>query len=104
MTEAYLWQLEWAPQLAALQAIETSTGKTPEALLRMPVYDNEIIWYLEAFDMLSSSRNIGTSSGFIPMTEIMAHANAFGIIDEFKTHCKVIMGLDQVYLQHHNKK
>ena len=70
----------------------------------MPTYDIETTWYFEAFDMLRSTRGIDISTGFIPLSEIILHANTFGTIDELKTHCKVIIGLDHAHLRHYNKK
>lgn len=78
---------------------EEKTGVTPDALLKRPSYDQEITWYLNAFFMLTGSRNNGMSIGRIPISEILAYASAFELISSLEEFVTVITAMDVEYVR-----
>lgn len=60
-------------------------------------------WYLEAFNRLSYSRQMGMGLGAIPVGEILFYANNMGIEDK-EEFLIVMQACDNVFLEHHNKK
>ena len=69
-----------------------------------PSFDHETIWYLDAFEGLTGSRQLGYMAlGNIPASEMFAYYHAFESIDSLEVFCKVIRSLDDVYLRHVKK-
>jgi hypothetical protein len=73
-------------------------------LATRPEITPEIAFYLEAFEILSSSRSVGMSLGNIPVSEIILYGTTFPIIDDLFTFVQVIARVDGLYLSHLNKK
>ena len=59
--------------------------------------------YLIAFLRLSPSRQVGFSVGAIPVSEIRAYCDLFGV-DDVETFFQLIRALDSAWLDHSAKK
>lgn len=69
--------MEWGPREKFLVEI---SGDTPAApLLEKPSLDEIEQYYWYVFQDLSASRAAGLASGFIPVSEIFAYCQMFGI-------------------------
>ena len=91
--------LEWYEQAEA-------EGERVKPLENKPELYSDLKLDFDAFNILSTSRPVGFSYGAIPISEILAYCNMFGIDDyeERKEFIKRIKILDRAYLNFHNKK
>ncbi len=71
--------------------------------LAPPDLDDDNVEYLIAFHRLSPSRQIGFAVGAIPVTEIRAYCDLFGI-EEVETFFCLIRALDSAYVECMAKK
>ena len=101
MAKSLEWYLKHGDKLEFYEAMEEKTGKTPAPLLDKPSVDTTVQWYLDAFFLLTNSRNTGMSVGRIPLSEITNYGLVFGTIeDDLRSFCYVINAMDDVYLKH----
>jgi len=100
------WELEWGPKLDFLKTLQQQYGVEPDALKHKPRLKPWVADYYKAFQMLSSSRPIGMGAvGAIPISEMAAYLDLFGILDheERELFITMMQALDSVYLKHVNK-
>ena len=77
---------------------------TVKGFSEAPIFDHETIWYLNSFEGLTGSRQLGYMAlGNIPASEMFAYYHAFESIDTLEVFCKVIRAMDNVYLQYVKK-
>ena len=99
------WDLQWGNKLEFLETLREQ-GQEPEALKTKPRLRPWLSGYYAAFNLLSSSRQLGMGAvGAIPMSEIAAYFEMFEVhdLDERETTITMIKALDSVYLKHVNK-
>lgn len=89
-----------------LIAKSEKTGKIEQPLLDKPEMDLPTSWYLDTFFLLSGRRNITqTGAELIKLSEIVTYAQTVGTIeDDIKDFCTIICEMDNVYVEHLNKK
>ena len=83
-----------------------STGRVPPALLEKPILDDYEVDLWDAYMALSGSRRLGFgAAGPIPMSEILAYCEMFGIrdVDERELLVAVIQGCDGEYFEHQKR-
>lgn len=102
------WDLQWGSEEKQkfLQTL-VEQGHDPEALRNKPRLKPWLGDYYKAFNLLSTSRQLGMgAAGAIPMSEMMAYFEVFEVhdLDERETTITMIKALDSVYLKHVNKK
>lgn len=78
------------------------TGIEPKALESKPLIPAHLEEYIQAFNILSTRRQVGMSKNPITLVEIMQYVNLFGCTeaDIFILH---IIRMDLTYLEHANK-
>jgi hypothetical protein len=81
-------------------------GLQVKALDNKPVLHADLFFDFKAFNQLNSSRQLGFSSGPIPLTEIYAYMQIFGIesISERAIFLERMRILDNAYLEHLDAK
>lgn len=97
----------WGEREEGLLKVERETGETPNTLLTKPRLYTWVEWYWEAFWMLDPGRPIYQGSlGRIPLSEIRAYIEIFGIVEiEAKLlFVKTMKALDSVYVKLQNEK
>lgn len=67
------------------------------AVRDMPEVWPEVAWYLEAFNELTWSRPVGMGIGYIPISEVVAWADANGV-EDVALLIRHIRALDAVYV------
>lgn len=73
-------------------------GKTPKALLAKPEVSAWLTPYISAFNALSNSRQIGMTTGCIPISEINAYCEM--INEENKLEfARIIQAADQEFVE-----
>ena len=65
----------------------------------MPAVDAGMQWYLSAFQMLSSSRQVGMAPGPIPLSEIAVYWQ-ISAIDPLMDTTEIIRAMDAAWLNH----
>jgi len=58
-----------------------------------------MVWVWEAFVVLSRARPVGMAPGAIPVSEMLAYAQAFGVGD-LEEFMRYLQAADEVYLGH----
>lgn len=86
-----------------MRTVEQSTGRTPPALIDKPEYPEAYDEYIQAFYLLSNSRQIGMAVGAIPLTEIEAYCRMFDVFD-IELFVALITSMDMAFMTHMNKK
>lgn len=90
--------------MEAFAEIAASGQKIPEAVSNPPEVDPEHLEYLDAFWMLSNSRNLGFDCcGFIQLTQIEAFCRMFDVSD-VETLVSIVQHLDRLFVDFQNKK
>jgi hypothetical protein len=97
-----IWQLRVGDNLQRFQNLKEDGASVPilddEPKLSFPLQE---IWH--GFSALSSSRQMGFDVGAIPLTEIKAYVDLFGVVDlEMFVAC--VRALDADYLKHVREK
>lgn len=96
------WQSQWGDKIEFLKGIEEDTGETPPALLARPILSQFEQPYMDAFNILSGSRQ-WTMGGpaAIPFSEIAAYLefNHIDDPDEREEYITMIRSLDAEYLK-----
>lgn len=85
------------------QLKDTPGFKPPAAIAEKPILEWWDSYYLDAFYLLSSSRSIGMSEGYIPISEILAYGKHLGEEDMDK-FIKIIRACDGAYLAYRHKE
>lgn len=96
--------MEWGPREKFLLDI---SGETPAApLLEKPSLDEIEQYYWRVFQELSASRAARLAVGFIPVSEIFAYCQMFGIEDQNdRSDLLYIIGeMDGAYVEYMNEK
>ena len=100
------WELQWGDKVEFLETLRKQ-GNDPDALKIRPRLRPWVAEYHRAFHTLSASRPVGLGGvGPIPLTELAAYLNLFGVhdYDEREAFIKMIQALDSVYLKHMHEK
>jgi hypothetical protein len=97
--------LSWGDKEKFLRGLE-ERGEAVPALQNKPELDEFLIPYWKAFQVLSSSRQIGMGIGAIPLTEIEAYMRIYGIEDQEEREDMVYLigEMDRVFIEYCNKK
>ena len=99
------WQLQWGDHLPQLLSSQGDDEELPPFLEKMPQLRFDLAWIVEAFYVLSGSRQIGMGVGAIPISEIEAYIHLYGLIDEdIDRFIKLIAAMDSAYVQHANRR
>jgi len=103
--DALMWHLDWSEKEDVLWGMYEKTGEMPPALVNRPDIDGWTSWYLDAFFLLSNSRQTGMSVGKIPLSEMTNYAMVFDTLGEdVKDFCLILSRLDSAYLEWLDKK
>lgn len=99
------WGGSWREKLEFLEGLREE-GRNVPSLDNRPELDLGLLQYWEAFHVLSPSRQMGMAVGFIPLEEMRAYLDIFGIeeAEERRRLVQYIQTLDQVFVEHQHKK
>lgn len=82
-------------------------GVVPKALLSRPTLDLRQVWYYNAYQAMSRSRNAGAAGALpIPVSEILSYCELFYIaqLEERARLFRYVNRLDEAYLDHAAEK
>ena len=77
-----------------------SRGKK-SPLDEIPKLDENYSWYSKAYSMLRSSAN---QNGIIPLSEILAYTEYFGLVASVEEFVLIIRGLEEKEAEYHENK
>jgi hypothetical protein len=65
---------------------------------------DDAIWYIKAFDLLTSSRTINDGVNRIPIESLFLYSEKIGIIGTLEEFIYIIREMDSVYIKHAEDK
>lgn len=78
---------------------EKNKGKVATGIPSKPNITLDIQWYLDAFGRLTTSRQMGMSIGYIPLSEIITYAEKVGCIeDDVECFIDVMQQADRIFV------
>ena len=95
------WGESWHEKLEFLEGLQDE-GKNVPSLDDRPELDPALMGYWEAFHVLSPSRAMGMTVGYIPLEEMRAYMDIFSVEDSVERERLVlyIQALDRVFVEH----
>lgn len=91
--------MRWGAQREFLEDMARRDGAEPKALSNRVEVSPVLSFYYEAFIVLSSSRTVGMATNPIPLSEMLAYCDLYGLDgDERHDFVYLIQSLDREYL------
>lgn len=94
--------MQWGSDVEFLEDTAIQTGEIPQALQNRPVLSLWIEEYVQAFDILSISRQSSFDRGPISFGDIHLYAFRYDI-EDFPLFCRMIQIMDVTYLNYYRK-
>jgi hypothetical protein len=94
------WQLKWSGDKGEFLRSIAENGSTPQALFDRPKVGLELQPYIDAFLVLSSSRQIGFGGPQPISMESLVTYHQMQPVFEFNEYLQVIQAMDGVFLAH----
>jgi len=93
-----IWDLQWGSKIDFLEERE-SEGHVVLALENKPILQDRLLWYIDAFNTLSSRRPTDSIEMPLVLSEILNCIKIFPIFD-VNRFVKIMLILDNAYLEY----